>query len=303
MYKIPYIFLFLIVFLHSNTGTAQPGKNNLKDKITNILTGIYRFQITKAGEDLSKLKTNNISDNQFYYLKASIQWWHILNGNIDENNQKLCLNYINKSLEAKSRDNNLDDQLTRISAYMLKMRVNNLGNHKIKSTILLLKILNLSETLINEMPESGQKNFLKGIYHYFTEYAKEESLFAKLLLFSYHNESKVKGLEYLEQASRDTNPVIRTEAHYLLYKIYGTLEKDSQKALENIEWLSKTYPENIFYKTEYYLTLCHNRLFSEADIVKNDLLRQVALSTELNEKEKKHYYISISKCQSNIQND
>ncbi len=297
-----YLKIFFLFLLTYNV-SGQQDSLLLNKKISEVLTEIYRFQFTKYEKDIANLKAAHLPDNHFYYLKANLQWWYILNGENDEANQKLCLKYINRSIEAERQNENLEDKLTRLSAYILKMRVNNLEKNKIKSSLLLIKILNLSEMLISEMPESGRKNFIKGIYHYFTNYAKEESVLANILLYGYSDKNKETGLNFLKKATFDTDTVVRTEAHYLLYKIYATLEHDMQKALDYIKWLSETYPENIFFKTEYYLTLCHNRLFSEADIVKNNLLRQVALSTELNDKEKKHYYISATKCQSNTQND
>ena len=294
MCKIFNTFLFFTVFIYSID--AQESRKNFKDKIKNILTEIYHFQITKAEKDLSKLHTSQLPENQYYYLKANLQWWHILNGENDQNNQNLCLKYVNQSINANEEDKNLEDKLTLLSDYMLKMRVNNLNNNQFKSTILLIKTLNLSEKLINEMPESGQKNFIQGIYHYFTNFAKEESYIARILLSGYSGKDKETGLEYLKKAAMDTDTVVQTEAHYLLYKIYSTLENDEQKALNHIKWLSQTYPENIFYKTEYYLTLCKNDSSFDNTSLKYELIQQINTSTELNETEKRHYFKIITSC-------
>ena len=295
----PLLILTLLVFVLPNHIFGQQNNIELNNKITNILTELYHFQLSEYDRDINLLKTDNLPDNLYYYLKANLQWWHILNGNNDAKSQDLCLKYIDKSIESYSENQSLENRLTLLSAYILKMRVNNYGNHKLKSVNSILKILDLSDGLINEIEEDEHKLFVKGIYHYFTNYAKEESVFAKVLLFGYSNESKEKGLEYLEQATHAKNTVIRTEARYLLYKIYSTLENDMQKALNNAEWLYRTYPENIFYQSNYYLTLCQNRLFDKAQIVKNNLLRQVAGSNELNEKEKQHYYKLVKQCKTN----
>ena len=59
-----------------------------------------------------------------------------------------------------------------------------------------------------------------------------------------------------------------------------------------------TYPENIFYKTEYYLTLCRNDSIRRALSVKNELLQQINSTTELDDSEKQHYY-NLLKCYNN----
>lgn len=301
MQKLLYIFIF-IVFAHSNVCFGQEKIDSINGRVNDILTEVYHFKLSKYDRDISSLKSNDLPENQYYYLKANWRWWHILNGYNDEKNQKICIRYIDQSIDAYKykRKKYVEDKLTLLSAYILKMRVNNLGNHKLKSARLLLKILDLSEKLIKEITDEEQKTFVKGVYHYFTSYAKDESIFAKIFLYGYTNESKEKGLKYLVRATQSSQVIIRTEAHYLLYKIYSTLENNKQKALENAKWLSQTYPENIFYKAEYYLTLCDNRLSDKAMIVKDDLLRQVAVSTELDEKEKQHYYKLSLECKNNL---
>ncbi len=293
------LIIIVLVFVLSNNCFGQQNDNELNKKITNIFTELYHFQLSEYDRDINLLKADNIPDNQYYYLKANLQWWHILNGANDEKSQDLCLKYIDKSIESYSENPSLENRLTLLSAYILKMRVNNYGNHKLKSVNSILKILDLSDGLINEIEEDEQKLFVKGICHYFTNYAKEESVFAKVLLFGYSNESKEKGLEYLEQATHAKNTVIRTEARYLLYKIYSTLENDMQKALNNAEWLYRAYPENIFYQSNYYLTLCRTNKHDEAQIMKNSLLQQVTTTSELNEKEKQHYYKLVKQCKTN----
>lgn len=297
MHRFLYILAFY-VFVHSHTCFGQQKIDNLNDTITRILTEIYQFQLSKYNEDIDNLKTIDLPDNQYRYLKANLQWWYILNGHNNKNDQRICINYIDQSIDAykQKRNINIEDKLTLFSAYILKMRVNNLGDHKLKSARLLLKILNLSEDLIEEMPNGEQKTFIKGVYHYFTNYAKEESIVASIFLYGYSDENKEKGLKYLEKAAQSSNSAIRTEAHYLLYKIYSTLENNKQKALDNAEWLSHTYPENIFYKAEYFLTLCRSHFKKKSLIVKNKLLQQIEISSELDEKEKQYYYNLTLKC-------
>ena len=301
MQKIFYILTFLF-FAHSNVCFGQDKIDSFNDKIKDVLTEAYQFELSKYNKDVNNLKVENLSDNQYYYLKANLQWWHILNGRNEVSDQNLCVGYIEQSIDAykQKEKKNIEDKLTLFSSYILKMRVDNFGNHKIKSARSLLKILHLSEELIAEISDEEQNNFIKGVYHYFTNYAKDESIFAKIFLYGYSNESKEKGLNYLKKATQASQSVIRTEAHYLLYKIYSTLENNEKKALKNIEWLSQTYPDNIFYKAEHYLSLCRNQLSDKAQIVKNNLLRQVAISSELDEKEKQHYYKLTLECKTNL---
>ncbi len=267
------ILFSIFYFLKIDITISQQTDNDFE---ISFFSDVYNYNPIKAQKKLL-LNAKQISKQEFYFLQANLKWWQLLNGQNDTENINSCENNIKKSINfyESNDDKQLKQKFLLLSSYVLRMRLHNLGESKLKTGFDLLKVIKLSNELLKIMPDSDRKNFIEGLYYYMLAQAKEQSFIGSIFLYNYEGKGKDKGLELLEKATNSEDIIIKTESLYVLYKIYADIESDYPKAKQKINTLVVAYSDNIFFQVEFYKMLIKNNLVDASKSYKIFILQKI----------------------------
>ena len=267
------ILFSIFYFLKIDITISQQTDNDFE---ISFFSDVYNYNPIKAKKKLL-LNAKQISKQEFYFLQANLKWWQLLNGQNDTENINSCENNIKKSINfyESNDDKQLKQKFLLLSSYVLRMRLHNLGESKLKTGFDLLKVIKLSNELLKIMPDSDRKNFIEGLYYYMLAQAKEQSFIGSIFLYNYEGKGKDKGLKLLEKATDSEDIIIKTESLYVLYKIYADIENDYPKAKQKINTLVVAYSDNIFFQVEFYKMLIKNNLVDASKSYKIFILQKI----------------------------
>jgi len=267
------ILFSIFYFLKIDITISQQTDNDFE---ISFFSDVYNYNPIKAQKKLL-LNAKQISKQEFYFLQANLKWWQLLNGQNDTENINSCENNIKKSINfyESNDDKQLKQKFLLLSSYVLRMRLHNLGESKLKTGFDLLKVIKLSNELLKIMPDSDRKNFIEGLYYYMLAQAKEQSFIGSIFLYNYEGKGKDKGLKLLEKATDSEDIIIKTESLYVLYKIYADIENDYPKAKQKINTLVVAYSDNIFFQVEFYKMLIKNNLVDASKSYKIFILQKI----------------------------
>ena len=112
--------------------------------------------------------------------------------------------------------------------------------------------------LKNSNNTSKNKHLVTGMYNYFSEQARSESAFNRLLLKDWPQGNRQEGINQLLNLSTSPSAFIATEAHYFLGRIYLEYENNAQEASKHFDILHIEYPNNAIFKD--FLEQCNSVL-------------------------------------------
>jgi hypothetical protein len=290
------LIVFTLLFFPVKVTFGQVGKTNDEDVMINcFFNKLYNFSFHEADSIVIVMSNSNFDKPTILNIKANLAWWKLLSGDSINQNLKTCNSYIDESilLLLKSKQQDFISHLNIIYAYSLKARIENYNGNTLRSLPHFYNsVIYMSKCLDN--PVNDEKmDLVQGMYFYFLDYIKDEYFMMKVLFLTFPEGNKAKGLQYLEKCSNSDNELIRTEAYYLLFKIYSSIEKNYPKAYENVQVLTRQFPYNLVYSLEQLKLMLTMNKTSEAQIFQQKLLDEIRTSENINSMQKNHFITQI----------
>ena len=235
--------LFLSLSLHAQS-------NFDADVFKPAFSDLYHFRFDEADKKIELLKSLECGELHFHFMKTNVLWWRFLAA---ENNTYLADSWLYHANVALDKIRYCPSLCTNDSLFL------SISLNAFKARILLLdksyyKAYKQANKLVECISRSrGKENefpffyLSSGIYNYGIEKAKSNSFIMLPYLITLPKGNLKLGLEQLTKGSESNNLNIRVESHYFLLKFYLEEEKDYEKALVSANFLTKHFPENVFY--------------------------------------------------------
>ena len=264
-----YLIIILFGLIRMSTANAS-GLHAISEK---AMTALYDFRFHHADSLIQNIE----KAFPYHYLphltRANYYWWKIISENPGSDQQQLYLNSLNNAEYTvrqifMAREYDYADVFHFINLYALKARLDLLNGSYAKA---LRHMKNCVDFIgLSRGREELHDDFYltSGLYNYLTEYGSAKYPFLRLYTLMYPKGNMRLGISQLETAARSQDPVIQTEAHYFLMKIFLELEQDYQKALEYAGWLATKYPGNLIYLYHYHELLSLNNLDEKANAIR-----------------------------------
>jgi tetratricopeptide (TPR) repeat protein len=250
--------LFLAFFLLLVPGVTEgqyAGRVSADHYLDQTMEALYSFDLEQANALSSEMLVRFPGHYLSHFTRSQYLWWMIITHPFDQRleeayNQNLIRSLTAiKPLIAEGRSHS--NTFYFINIYAMQARLF-LKKKEYLRTILSLKscIDQIEVALGNE--ESYPPFFLSsGMYNYMSEYARDKFPFLSLYTLLYPRGDKVLGLKQLEMASQSGHFIWRTEARYLLMKIFLELEQKPGEALPLVRELLEQYPDHLIFRMHY----------------------------------------------------
>ncbi len=186
--------------------------------------------------------SNNCSTDEMLFLKSYNWFW----AGLLKSDFTQYFNLAESAIKKHKLNGNPDlDALF----FLLQMRVELTQKNYLRTISLSEKLRNYFET--QDLNKSNETNiFLWGLYNYFVGEAREVFLY-KSILFSWPESNKTTGIQLLQGLTGSKSVFIRTEANYILGKIFLELEHKPRQAKGKFALLINKYPNNKVFQELY----------------------------------------------------
>ncbi len=216
------------------------------------MLALYEFDFFRA-DSLSDQMLKNYPDHYLsHFTRAQYLWWLIITQNSNSKLQVEFSSSLENSLRAIEAYMQAGQQhiynFFFINIYAMLARLN-LKNREYLRTILSLKncINQVGISLGNEILFPPY-NLTSGMYNYLSEYSAIRYPFLGLYTLLYPKGNMELGLKQLKIAAANENLIWKTEASYLLLKIFLELEKEPARALIYGRYLVEKFPNNLIFQ-------------------------------------------------------
>ncbi len=251
-------FLVAIIFIgaFAFAGVAKDDSQQLKpgEYFNKTLMSLYRFDFQKADSLYALMETLYPEHYLSAYSRTHYYWWMLITHEGSEPWEKKYAGSVARSLAAINPviagSFTYDDVFYFINIYAMQARLS-LKNGKLIRTMQSLRncIYHLELSFGRENIHPGFY-LTSGLYNYMTAHAVSKYPFLRLYALFYPEGNQALGLDQLKTAARSENEVVKTEARYMLMRLFLEIEEQPEKALYYAVWLTEEYPLNLIYR--YY---------------------------------------------------
>ena len=254
---------------------------NIKSKITSLLICFFSFlfckniysqsfykEIEKASNEIllfnfntadsiiKTLETDYSNDYLFTQLKTTYLWWMIISGKDTEEMRDAYY------VEAKSTVENIRQYKGPERNCMWGLLFNSFISHGYRTRLLsmdnnYISVINYASKTVKTIEKTLGKEqqcdcymLTSGLYNYFAQNARDESIIYYAALFFFPESDEQKGINFLKDAATSSNSLISAEAAYFLARIFDEKEETYKDALFYYDILTSRYPNNLIYN--YY---------------------------------------------------
>lgn len=255
------IFLFLLIIITScriSASGSKTAEEMAAKTMEQTMVALYQFNFSLAdslsGEMLVKYPDHYLS----HFTRAQYLWWLIITNSPNATLETGFNGSVARSLKAIDRFMTPDrphiHTFFYINIYAMQARLY-LKNKEYLRTILSLKnCIDQIELSLGNEADFMPYNLSSGMYNYMSEYSTRRFPFLGLYTLLYPKGNMKLGLDQLSTAAESENQIWRTEAAYLLMRIYFEIENDSESALFYGERLTREFPDNLIFQW-YYLQI------------------------------------------------
>lgn len=260
-------FLIIFLLLAPLAGTALPAgahspqrahEDHLEELLNQTLSALYDFNFPKA----DSISLNMLQLDPAHYIshfsRASYLWWMIITHPDDPFLEKEYSTTIARAQQVlpQSEDQpGLTDLFYHINIYAMEAQMS-LRRKEYLATMKNLRACT-HQVEYSMGKEQQHRGFLltSGLYNYMTGYAQKRFPVLSIFKGLFPQGEMQQGLDQLHQAAQSENRTWKTEARFLLMKIYLEMEMQPLKALSYVNWLTETYPLNLTYHYYHYMIL------------------------------------------------
>jgi tetratricopeptide (TPR) repeat protein len=288
------IFWFLMAGLSINWAIAQDVINQEVIEYKGLLlkTPLAQFEATAAINDMYNFKFER-ANNQFKWFREKYpnhpmpefllglsDWWQMMPNPEDRSKDESVLRQMDLSIEKAKKlfdanPENAEAAFFLSASYAFKSRLHGERKHWLRATSAGKNALNYLKVGKVSKDLSPELLFGEGLYNYYSVWIKENYAALKPLLLFFKKGDKALGLKQLEDVAGNSF-YTRTEAQYMLMRIYRNEESQPLKALPIAEYLAKTFPDNAYFQ-RYYAGIAYSlAMFEEAERVSKDILQKIS---------------------------
>ncbi len=137
--------------------------------------------------------------------------------------------------------------------------------------------------------QNEKMKLIAGTYRYYIEIAKEDYPLLYPILLLYPSGNKAKGLKQLNECVHSKDKYVQTKALLQLATIYYRDEKNIEKAIVYFEALSRKYPNNLLWQTEYAKALKKYHLTKQYNMRRQIIKALITKSTFLTNTQRNYF--------------
>ncbi|HVS00561.1 MAG TPA: tetratricopeptide repeat protein [Thermoanaerobaculia bacterium] len=215
------------------------------------------------------------------FLRALVPWWTLLLDPEDPRHDKeflAAMDEVIRRSEARLRRNpdDMDGLFFRTGASAFRARLHAFRRDWFKAGKDGQSALRNLRKLQRRDPQNVDLLFGVGLFDYLVDVVPRQHKFLRPVAILFPKGDRKRGLEELHRAARE-GQFVHTEAHYALFQVYMTFERDAGKALTEVSWLRKHHPENTLFKMAEGRVYARQNRWAEASLVFQEVAeRQVA---------------------------
>ncbi len=256
----------------------------------------YQLKLQSADSVLNNIsfEMKQEDETMYYLLKTHLQWWKIISGLNNKQNQDnyyQCIG-IAERLYQKGTQNNYEQWFKGISIYGYLARIDGLNKNYIKAFFNVRTCLKLLEKSFGYEAKYPFFYFTTGLYNCYMATASSDYPILAPYLRWYPSGNKLLGIAYLEKATNSENRYISNEAHYFLMKIFMD-DQIYNKALQHAQILTDRYEKNaVFLYYQFCIYLKMNRI-ADANLKAQQLLQNLNSNSQINKVQVAHFNLLI----------
>jgi hypothetical protein len=248
-------FLILLFFLLEQPAlhAARPLNREaaLEEMMNQTMMALYAFKFDQADSISGEMKDLAPGHYMVYFTRANYLWWLIATHPPDEGLENSYASTIRQAQEAIPQNtasgHNPDELFYAINIFAIQARMS-LRNKEYIATLRNLRAgLGYVGASRGQEPRHHGLYLTSGLYRYMFGYVQQRYPLLKLVTRAFPDGDVEQGIQYLLLAAQSDNPVWKTEAHYLLMKIFLEMEHKPQSALDYSNWLMEQYPGNLVF--------------------------------------------------------
>ncbi|MEE4177991.1 MAG: hypothetical protein V2I46_10810 [Bacteroides sp.] len=291
--------IFLFFFLFFATGRAE-GERTLQPSVDlymeQTMKALYAFNFEQANtlstEMILRFPNNYLS----HFTRSQYLWWMIITHPQNPRLEEAYYQSLKRSLSAIKPLINENHSYAHIfyfiNIYAMQARLFLDKKEYLRTIFSLKSCIDQIEASIGKEEVYLPFNLSSGMYNYMLEYARQKYPFLALYTLLYPRGDRELGLEQLHTAARSDHFIWRTEAGYLLMRIYLDLEQQPEKALPLLRALLEEYPSNLIFRQHFVKILERMGEQVKAGEEKAALTRATRMANELSEAQR-HHLLSV----------
>lgn len=256
------------------------------------LQSLYSFDFTRADILSAEMLTRFPGDYLSHFTRAQYLWWMIITQPFDQSLEAGFQQSLSKSLSVikplVEKETAPRHTFYFINIYAMQARLFLSKKEYLRTIFSLKNCIDQIEATLGKEETYPPLYLSSGMYNFMLEYARQKYSFLALYTLLYPRGDMEKGLEQLHTAARNDHFIWRTEASYLLMKIYQDLEQQPEKALPLVRALLEEHPSNLIFRLHYVKVLELMGERAKARQERAALLRATRQATGLSETQRRH---------------
>lgn len=269
---------------------------HLEDLLNQTMSALYDFDFPRA-DSLSKNMLRLDSTHYIsHFSRASYLWWMIITHShhqVLEQQYATTISLAQDGLPQGKDQPGLNDVFYHINIYAMQAQMS-LRNKEYLRTMKNLRACTW-QVEYSMGKEQHHQGFLltSGLYNYMTGYAQMRFPVLSVFKNIFPRGEMQLGLEQLHQAALSENITWKTEARFLLMKIYLEMEKQPVKALALVNWLTDSYPQNLTYHYYHYM-ICKAMKDQEGMAAVKNQIKKLALTHQGMSQGQRDYFLQLT---------
>jgi tetratricopeptide (TPR) repeat protein len=273
--RLPAALAILALLWGALPATARPASilddGAFRADVKTGLDRLYGMDFTGAGETFSRLEARYPGHPAGPFLRALVPWWTLLLDPEDSRHDAELLAAMDKVIrlsEARLRRNpdDMDALFFRTGAHAFRARVYAYRKQWMRAGQDGRRALSNLRKLQKRDPQNVDLQFGIGLFDYLVDVVPRQHRYLRPVAVLFPRGSRTRGLAELERAGKEGR-FVQTEAHYALFQIYMTFEKDFGKAMYEVAWLRARHPENSLFKVAEGRVFVRQNRWAEASLI------------------------------------
>ncbi len=290
--------ILLMIFAFPGELKSAPQNLSAEEYFNRTLLSLYQFDFQKADSLSSLMNAHHPGHYLSAFSRTHYYWWMLISHAEPKPWEEKYAGSVAHSIAAIDpvieRSFTYNDVFYFINIYAMQARLS-LKNGKLIRTMQSLRncIYHLELSFGREHIHSGFY-LTSGLYNYMTAHAVKKYPFLRLYALFYPEGDQSLGLEQIIMAAQSENDVWKTEARYLLMRLYLEVEENPGKALEYALWLTEEYPLNLIYRYYHLLILKNLDKEDQVVLIKEELGAMARANRNISS-EQRDYFLELKK--------
>ncbi len=239
--------LFIILWMGMMPVFAQSQDNFLQkgSPLYHSLSLMHDFRFKEAKDYMEKNKST-VRRGEYLFFHVNYYWWLYVISNDKKIYHDSLVNFLNQANEFYKK-NNEERSYIALMTYGFDYRLAFKEDRFIDALRSAHKTARRIQTSLDSAEYSPYYKLTAAIYLFSTGYGREKYWYLYPYFLTIPDGDIQKGLDYLRELSGHSNPVIATEASYVLMRIYRDVYENYSKAYKESKKLVQVHPDNLFY--------------------------------------------------------